>query len=140
MYIYLLRNKNEALDAFKVFKAKVEKQCKKQIKIMRMDKGGEYYGRYIEDGQAPGPFGKFLQKHGIVALYIMPGSPPQNGVAERRNRTLKDIVRSMRRNSKLPESIFTEALETTVYILNRVPTNVVLKTPFELWKGWKSSL
>ncbi|RVW21986.1 Retrovirus-related Pol polyprotein from transposon TNT 1-94 [Vitis vinifera] len=64
----------------------------------------------------------------------MPGSPPQNGVAERRNRTLKDIVRSMRRNSKLPESIFTEALETTVYILNRVPTNVVLKTPFELWK------
>ena len=105
-----------------------------------MDKGGEYYGRYIEDGQAPGPFGKFLQKHGIVALYIMPGSPPQNGVAERRNRTLKDIVRSMRRNSKLPESIFTEALETTVYILNRVPTNVVLKTPFELWKGWKSSL
>ncbi|RVW21985.1 hypothetical protein CK203_110266 [Vitis vinifera] len=55
---------NEALDAFKVFKAKVEKQCKKQIKIMRMDKGGEYYGRYIEDGQAPGPFGKFLQSMG----------------------------------------------------------------------------
>ncbi|KAL6321889.1 hypothetical protein AAG906_035595 [Vitis piasezkii] len=92
-----------------------------------MDRGGEYYGRYTKDGQAPGPFAKFLQKHGIVALYTMSGSPPQNGVAERRNRTLKDIVRSMRRNSKLPESFVTEALKMTVYILNRVPTNVVLK-------------
>ena len=140
MYIYLLHNKNEALDAFKVFKAEVEKQCQKQIKIMRMDKGGEYYGRYTEDGQVPGPFAKFLQKHGIVALYTMPSFPPQNGVAERKNRTLKDIVRSMHRNSKLPESFFTESLKTMVYILNRVPTNVVLKTPFELWKDWKSSL
>ena len=67
MYIYLLYNKNEALDALKVFKAKVEKQCGKQIKIMRTDKGGEYYGRYIEDGQPPGLFAKFLQEHGIVA-------------------------------------------------------------------------
>ena len=50
----------EALGAFKVFKAEVEKQCKKQIKIMRTDKGGEYYGRCTEDGQTPGPFAKFL--------------------------------------------------------------------------------
>ena len=60
-------NKNEALDAFKVFKVKVKKQCNKQIKIMRLDRGGEYYGRYMEAGQAPGPFMKFLQEHGIVA-------------------------------------------------------------------------
>ena len=59
--------KKEALDAFKVFKAKVEKQCGKQIKIVRSDRGGEYYGRYMEAGQAPGPFMKFLQEHGIVA-------------------------------------------------------------------------
>ena len=50
------------------------------------------------------------------------------------------MVRSMRSNSKLPESFWTEALKTTVYILNQVPTKVVPKTPFELWKGWKSSL
>ena len=49
MYIYLLHNKNEALGAFKVFKAEVEKQCGKQIKIVRTDRGGEYYGRYAED-------------------------------------------------------------------------------------------
>ncbi|KAL0313497.1 UNVERIFIED_CONTAM: hypothetical protein Sradi_5749000 [Sesamum radiatum] len=75
----------EALDAFKVFKAEVEKQCDKRIKIVRSDRGGEYFGRYTEGGQAPGPFAKFLAEQGIVAQYTMPGSPDQNGVAERRN-------------------------------------------------------
>lgn len=140
MYLYILHNKNEALDAFKVFKAEVEKQYGKQIKIVRSDRGGEYYGRYLEDGQSPGPFAKFLQEHGIVAQYTMPGSPDQNGVAERRNRTLLDMVRSMLSSSKLPKFLWTEALKTAVYILNRVPTKVVPKTPFELLKGWKPSL
>ena len=67
MYLYMLHNKDEALDAVKVFKAEVEKQCGKQIKIVIIDRGGEYYGRYIEDGEALGPFSKFLQEHGIVA-------------------------------------------------------------------------
>ncbi|RVX16262.1 Retrovirus-related Pol polyprotein from transposon TNT 1-94 [Vitis vinifera] len=67
MYLYILHNKHEALDAFKVFKAEVEKQYGKKIKIVRSDKGGEYYGRYLEDGQSPRPFSKFLQEHGIVA-------------------------------------------------------------------------
>ena len=107
---------------------------------MRIDKGGEYYGRYTENGQAPGPFAKFLQEHGIVAQYTMPGSSYQNGVTERRKRTLMDMVRSMHSNSKLPESLWIEDLKTTVYILNQVPTKVVPKTPFELWKGWKLSL
>ena len=60
MYIYLFHNKNEALGAFKVFKVEVEKQCGNQIKIVRTDRGGGYYGRYTKDGQAPGPFAKFL--------------------------------------------------------------------------------
>ncbi|CAJ2671288.1 unnamed protein product [Trifolium pratense] len=140
MNIYLLHNKNEALDAFKAFKAEVENQCGKQIKVVRSDRGGEYYGRYTENGQAPGPFAKFLQEHGIVAQYTMPGSPNQNGVAERRNRTLLDMVRSMLSNSNLPKSLWNEALKTAVYILNRVPSKVVPKTPFELFKGWKPSL
>ncbi|RVW29936.1 Retrovirus-related Pol polyprotein from transposon TNT 1-94 [Vitis vinifera] len=140
MYLYILHNKHEALDAFKVFKAEVEKQYGKQINIVRSDRGGEYYGRYLEDGQSPGPFAKFPQEHGIVAQYTMSGSPDQNGVAERRNRTLLDMVRSMLSSSKLPKFLWTEALKTTVYILNRVPTKVVPKTPFELLKGWKPSL
>ena len=50
------------------------------------------------------------------------------------------MVRSMKSNRKLPQFLWIEALKTTVYILNRVPTKVVLKTPFELFKGWKPSL
>ena len=70
----------------------------------------------------------------------MPGSPDQNGVAERRNRTLMDMVRNMRSNTKLPQYLWTETLKTVVYILNRVPTKAVSKTPFESFKGWKPSL
>ncbi|KAL4348515.1 hypothetical protein GQ457_17G027250 [Hibiscus cannabinus] len=61
MYLYMLHYKSEALEAFKVFKAEVEKQCGKQIKIVRTDRGGEYYGRYTEDGQVPGPFASFFK-------------------------------------------------------------------------------
>ncbi|RVW19232.1 Retrovirus-related Pol polyprotein from transposon TNT 1-94 [Vitis vinifera] len=74
---------------------------------------------------------------------LLPNTPclvlDQNGVAERRNRTLLDMVRSMLSSSKLPKFLWTEALKT-MYILNRVPTKVVPKTPFELLKGWKPSL
>ena len=140
MYLYLLRSKDEALDAFKVFKDEVENQCEKHIKIVRSDRGGEYYGKYTENGQAPGAFAKFLQENGIFAQCTMPGSPDQNGVAERRNRTLIYMVRSMRSNRKLPQYLWTETLKTAVYILNRVPTKAVSKTPFELFKGWKPSL
>ncbi|KAL0446541.1 UNVERIFIED_CONTAM: putative mitochondrial protein [Sesamum latifolium] len=140
MYIYFLEHKVEALDAFKVFKAEVEKQCDKQIKIVRSDRGGEYFGRYTEGRQAPDPLAKFLTEQDIVAQYTMPSSPDQNGVAERRNRTLLDMVQSMMASSKLPKSLWIEALKKTVYILNRVPIKAVSKTPFELFKGWKPSL
>ncbi|KAL0455815.1 UNVERIFIED_CONTAM: Retrovirus-related Pol polyprotein from transposon TNT 1-94 [Sesamum latifolium] len=140
MCIYFLEHKSEALDDFKVFKAEVEKQCDIQIKIVRSDKGGEYFGRYTEGGQAPGPFAKFLAEQGIVAQYTMPGSSDQNSVAERRNRTLLDMMRSMMASSKFHKSLWIEALKMAVYILNRVPTKAVSKTPFELFKGWKSSL
>ena len=140
MYVYLLHNKYEALNAFKVFKAKIKNQCGKQIQIVRSDRGGEYYGRYTENGQASGPFEKFLQEHGIVAQHNMSSSPDQNDVAEIRNRTLVDMVRSMLSNSNLPKFLWTDALKMTVHILNRVPTKVVPKAPFELWKNWKPSL
>ena len=70
----------------------------------------------------------------------MPGTPEQNGVVERRNRTLIDMVRSMMSNSTLPEFLWGEALKTIVHILNRVPSKVVPKTPYELWVGRKLTL
>ena len=61
----------------------------------------------------------------------MPGSPSMNGVAERRNMTFKDMVRSMISHSTLPESLWGEVIKTTVYILNRVPTKATTKTSYE---------
>ena len=135
MFLYLLNDKAEALDAFKTYKVEVEKQKDRKIKIIRSDRGGEYYGRYTEKGQMIGPFAKLLEEEGIVVQYIMSGIPQQNGVAERKNCTLMDIVRSMISNSKLPLSLWSEALKTAVYLLNRVPSKVIPKTPFELWNG-----
>jgi len=63
-----------------------------------------------------------------------------NGVAERRNKTLKDMVRSMICHSNLPESLWGKTLKTTTYILNKVPTKAVVETPYELWVGRKRSL
>ena len=70
----------------------------------------------------------------------MLGTPQQNGVLERRNRTLMDMVRSMLGNSSLPVSLWMYALKTAMYLLNRVPSKAVQKTPFELWTGRKPSL
>ncbi|KAK3040692.1 hypothetical protein RJ639_028388 [Escallonia herrerae] len=68
------------------------------------------------------------------------GTPQQNGVAERQNRTLMDMVRSMICQNTLPEFLWVEALKTAVHILNRVPSKSVPKTPFELWAQRKLSL
>ena len=70
----------------------------------------------------------------------MPGSPNQKVVAEIRNMTLLDMVCSKLSSSKLPKLLWSEALKTIAYILNRVPTKAVSKMPFELFKGWKPSL
>lgn len=140
-YLYLIHEKSQSIDVFKSFKAEVENQLNKRIKKVKSDRGGEYYGRYDGSGeQRPGPFAKYLEECGIVPQYTMPGSPSMNGVAERRNRTLKDMVRSMICHSTLPESLWGEALKTAAYILNRVPTKAAAKTPYELWIGRKPSL
>ena len=69
-----------------------------------------------------------------------PRTPQPNGVAERRNRMLLDMVRSMLSYSSLPYSFWGYALQIFVYILNLVPSKSILKTPLELWSGHKPSL
>ena len=70
--IYQIKERTEALDKFKIFKAKVENQHNVKIKIVRSDRGGEYYGRHTLYGQVHGPFVRFLQENGIVAQYSIP--------------------------------------------------------------------
>jgi hypothetical protein len=139
-YIYPIKERSEALDKFKIFKAEVENQQNLKIKVVRSDRGGEYYGRHTPYGQIPGPFARFLQENRIVAQYSTPGEPQQNGVAERRNRTLMDMVRSMLSYSTLPINLWMEALKTAIHILNRVSSKSVPRTPYELWTGRKPTL
>ncbi|GJU93276.1 putative RNA-directed DNA polymerase [Tanacetum coccineum] len=75
-----------------------------------------------------------------VSQLTPPRTPQLNGVAERRNRTLLDMVRSMMCRATLPISFWGYALETAAHILNLVPTKKVSKTPFEMWKGKRPSL
>ena len=92
-YIFWLKNLLR-FKAFKIYKAEVENKLDLKINVVRSDKGGEYYGKYDEAGRRPRPFAQFLEKNGIVAQYTNPGTPEQNRASERRNRTLKDMVRS----------------------------------------------
>ena len=130
-YIYLLHHKSECFDKFKTYKAEVEKQLSKSIKSLRSDRGGEYLSTEFLD---------YLSEAGITSQLTAPGTPQQNGVSERRNRTLLEMVRSMMSYASLPISFWGYALETAAYILNLVPSKSVPKSPFELWKGRKPSL
>nr|GEZ88761.1 hypothetical protein [Tanacetum cinerariifolium] len=95
-------------------------------KALRSDRGGEYLSQEFKD---------YLRKNGIVQHLSSPYTPHQNGVSERRNRTLLDMVRSMFNLTTLPLSFWDYTLESVVRILNMVPTKKVDKTPYEIWHG-----
>ena len=124
-YVYLMKRKSEAFEKFKEFRAEVENQLGKRIKAIRSDRGGEYL---------LGDFKDYLTENGTVSQLTAPGTPQQNGVAERRNMTLLDMVRSMLSYSTLPISFWGYALNTAMYLLNSVPKSIP-KTPIELWNG-----
>ena len=92
-YIYLLHEKSQQVDVLEIYLNEVKRQLDINVKIIRSDRGGEYYGRYDETGQHPGPFAKLLQKRGICVQSTMSGTPQQNGISKRHNRTLMDMVR-----------------------------------------------
>ncbi|KAL4334613.1 hypothetical protein GQ457_07G009640 [Hibiscus cannabinus] len=130
-YIYLMRHKSEALEKFKEFKNEVQNQHGKSIKALRSDRGGEYLSQ---------DFDELLKECGIVSQLTPPGTPQWNGVSERRNRTLLDMVRSMMSHSGLPTTFWGYALETAAFTLNRVPSKSVQKTPHEMWTGRRPNM
>jgi hypothetical protein len=139
-YIYPIKERSKALEKFKIFKVEVENHHNIKIKLVRSDRGGEYYGHHTPYGQVSKPFARFLQKNDIFAQYSMPDDPQQNKVVERHNRTLMDMVRNMLSYSTLLISLWMEALKTAVHILNRVPSKSVPKTPYEMWTDRKLTL
>ena len=128
-YVYLLKSKSEALEKFVLYKNEVENQLNKKIKRLRSDRGGEY-----EE-----PIGEFCVQHGIIHEVTAPYSPQSNGVAERKNRTLKEMMNAMLLSSGLPQNMWGEAILSSNYLLNKVPRKKEDKTPYELWKGRRPS-
>ena len=114
--IYFLRSKSEVFSVFQKFVAYVETQFSSRIKVLRSDSGGEYMSHEFHD---------FLQNKGIVSQRSCPYTPQQNGVVERKNRHLLDVVRTLLLESFVPSSFWVEALSTTVYLINRLPSRVL---------------
>ena len=77
-HVELICEKSDYLVAFKEFKVKMKLQKNKNLKAIRPDRGGEFYGRYDETGRNLGPFTIYLRECGIDAQYTMPSTPQQN--------------------------------------------------------------
>ncbi|KAL0367960.1 UNVERIFIED_CONTAM: Retrovirus-related Pol polyprotein from transposon TNT 1-94 [Sesamum calycinum] len=101
------------------------------FKILRTDKGQEYLSKQ---------FKRICEDKRIIRHLMIPYTPQQNGVAERRNRTLLEMARSMMAQSNLSISFWGDAILTAAYILNHVPSKSVPSTPYELWHGRKPNL
>jgi transposase InsO family protein len=107
----------------------VEKQTGKCIKVLRSDQGGEY---------TSGAFKNYCKNNGIQQQFTVPHTPQQNGVAERKNKTLVESARSMLQGKNISNGFWVEAINIVVYLKNRSPTKILdLQTPFEVFHGYK---
>ncbi|GJU19374.1 putative ribonuclease H-like domain-containing protein [Tanacetum coccineum] len=108
-------------------KGKQHKASYYKVKVIRSDNGTEFKNSVMN---------QFCEMKGIKREFSVARTPQQNGVAERRNRTLIEAARTMLVDSKLPTTFWAEAVNTACYVLNRVlvikPHN---KTPYELIHG-----
>lgn len=132
MWVYMLKNKDEALDCFKKFKLLVENGKKKTVQVFRTDRGGEFCSKDFE---------KFCADSGILRHYTSPYTPQQNGVVERRNRTVAAMTRSLLKERNVPVKFWREAVKHAVHILNKLPTRALSNvTPHEVWFERKPSV
>lgn len=129
--VYLLRSKDEVLECFEQYSAKVTAHFGLKIARIRCDNGGEYTSK---------AFRMLCRKEGITLEYTAPCTLEQNGVAERMNRTLLDKARSMVFDAGFPKTLWGEAVLTAAYLANRSPTSAleVSKTPYEVWYNKKN--
>ena len=119
------REKSEACE-------KMEKLCKRlqnekgvPIIKMRSDHGKEFENAKFE---------AFCNEHGIRKEFLAPKTPQQNGVVERKNRIIKEMVRVMLPNNDIPQKFWGEAVNTSCHIGNRIFFRVgTKKTSYEIW-------
>ncbi|GKV53012.1 hypothetical protein SLEP1_g59562 [Rubroshorea leprosula] len=126
-WVYVLQTKSEALAAFKNFKVLAENEVGRSVKVLRTDRGGEFNSKEFAD---------FCESNGIKRQLTAAYTPQQNGVCERRNRTIMNMVRSLMSKSGLPKEFWPEDVNWSVHILNRSPTSPLPDlTLEEAWSG-----
>ncbi|GJZ48337.1 putative ribonuclease H-like domain-containing protein [Tanacetum coccineum] len=131
-WVFFLTTKDETSEILKNFIKEIENLVDKKVKIIRSDNGTDFKNKVIDD---------FCRDKVIRREYSIAKTPQQNGMAERRNRTLIEAARTMLADSKLPTTFWAEAVSTASYVQNRVlvvkPHN---KTPYKLFRGFKPAL
>jgi len=125
---HFLKSKDQVLNAFKDFKSRAETFTGRKIKYLQSDNGTVYRNKLFDE---------FLKSNGIGRRLTVTYTPEQNGVAERRNRTLVQTARCLLMQSNLPRAFWAEAVNTANYIRNRCPSSSLDgRTAFELWNGY----
>ncbi|GKA10572.1 putative ribonuclease H-like domain-containing protein [Tanacetum coccineum] len=123
-WVFFLATKDETSGILKTFITEIENQLDYKEKVIRSDNGTKFKNSVMN---------QFYEVKGIKREFSVARTPQQNGVAERRNRTLIEAARTMLVDSKLPTTFWAEAVNTACYVLNRVlvikPHN---KTSYEL--------
>lgn len=100
----------------------------RKIKRVRSERGGGYFR-----------MNDYCEKERIIHE-ITPYSPESNGIAERKNRTLKEMMNAMLVSSSAPDNLWGEAILSAYHLQNRIPYKKTGKTPYELWKGYAPNL
>jgi transposase InsO family protein len=130
--IFFMQKKDQTFSKFYEFKPLVEKESGKQVKALRSDNGGEYICNEFKD---------FCNREGIRRELIAPQNPQQNGVAERKNRTIVGAARAMLHDQGLPMHLWAEACNTAVYVQNRCPYRALgMSTPEKSFTGKKPDI
>lgn len=138
VWIYIIPSKSSAtvLAILRSWLPLVQNQSGKTLINFRTDEGGEYTGETLKTVTP------FLEERGITHEQTSAYSSSSNGVAERMNRTLMDMVRTMMITSNLPAPFWGEAVHTAAKIRNRLPTSSLDGniSPHEAWHGTPPSL
>ncbi|GJY41219.1 putative ribonuclease H-like domain-containing protein [Tanacetum coccineum] len=126
-WVFFLATKDETSGILKTFITGIENQINHKVKIIRCDNGTEFKNNDMN---------QFCGMKGIKREFSVARTPQQNGVAERKNRTLIEAARTMLADSLLPTTFWAEAVSTACYVQNRVlVTKPHNKTPYELLHG-----
>ena len=121
----LLKKKSKAFGYFKIFKELVENEAEQRIKCLRSDNGGEFTSK---------EFNLYHEDHGIKRQFSAARTPQQNGLAERKNKTVMVMARTMLNDSQLSDKFWGQAVHTSIHILDiGLLRNDSHKTPNELW-------